>query len=81
MTTYRLPLRLAYQGAATIEDSEGSTVAECRDPETARRLVDVVNTALNYWNVSASESSTEEAMILAMAGMIRALDLLHKGDL
>lgn len=40
-----LPWRLAYEGAATVEDANGETVAECPTPAVAEALVLCVNSA------------------------------------
>lgn len=81
MSTYRLPLRLPYRGASTIEDSDGSTVAECSDGITAQRLINVINAALNWWHVGASETTNEYVRLQVMSDLIVAIDQLHKGDL
>lgn len=40
-----LPWRLAYEGAATVEDANGRTIVECVTPAVAEALVLYVNYA------------------------------------
>ena len=60
MSTFTMPLRLAYIGASTIEDAAGETVAECPDNATATAIVGLMNAAHNaVWAEKAFLNNTD----------------------
>lgn len=46
----KLPLTLPYPEASTICDASGSSIAECRDNETARAITRMVN---DFWQLTS----------------------------
>ena len=66
----RLPFALAYPGAATVEDANGDTVAECPDHETAAALVDAVN-AIRVWSFAQAPGRGDGAEQYLFAALER----------
>lgn len=86
MIPYRLPLRLPYAGAATVEDADGATVAECPDTATAAALVEIVNAGLAWWGAAAEAGAAPdspaaaEAHVAAEGRLLMALDVFTASE-
>lgn len=86
MTPYRLPLRLPYDGAATVEDADGATVAECPDHATAAALAKIVNAGLAWWGAAVEagdapdSTAAADAAVAAEGRLLLALDVFTASE-